>query len=68
MRAIAEINLDAIRHNIRQVKSMTQSKIMGVIKANAYGHGVAQVASILKEEGVYAFGVATMAEALEIRS
>ena len=49
MRAIAEINLDAIRHNIRQVKSMTQSKIMGVIKANAYGHGVAQVASILKE-------------------
>ncbi len=68
MRAVAEINLDAIRHNIRQVKSMTKSKIMGIIKANAYGHGVAQVASVLKEEGVYAFGVATATEALEIRS
>ncbi len=68
MRAVAEINLDAIRHNIRQVKSMTESKIMGIIKANAYGHGVKQIASVLKEEGVYAFGVATATEALEIRS
>lgn len=68
MRAIAEINLDAIRHNIRQVKSMTDSKIMGIIKANAYGHGVKQVASVLRNEGVYAFGVATAMEAMELRS
>lgn len=67
MRAIAEINLDAIRHNVRQVKSKTESKIMGIIKANAYGHGVKQIASVLKEEGVYAFGVATADEAIEIR-
>lgn len=67
MRAVAEINLDAIRHNIRQVINMTESKVMAIVKANAYGHGARKVAELLSAEGVYAFGVATGDEALKLR-
>lgn len=67
MRVCAQINLDAIRYNIRQVKSLTDSKIMAIVKADAYGHGVEKVAKLLINEGVYAFGVATPDEAIELR-
>ncbi len=68
MRTWAEINLDAIRHNFREIKSKTNSKIMAIIKADAYGHGVEEVAKLLVKEGAYAFGVATADEALELRN
>ena len=68
MRTWAEIDLDAIRYNFRQIKSKTHSKIMAIIKADAYGHGVKKVAEVLLEEGAYAFGVATADEALELRN
>ena len=68
MRTWAEINLDAIKYNFDQVKSKTNSKIMAIIKADAYGHGVKEVAELLQKEGAYAFGVATSEEALELRS
>ncbi|MEG0006355.1 MAG: alanine racemase, partial [Clostridium sp.] len=64
----AEINLDNLRHNIKQVKSLVGSKkIFGVIKADAYGHGSIEVARILREENVYGFAVAVITEALELR-
>ena len=37
-RAVAEINLDAIKNNLRLIKSKTNSQILAVVKANAYGH------------------------------
>jgi alanine racemase len=42
-------------------------KIMGVVKANAYGHGACHVAKVLVENGVCYLGVATIEEALELR-
>lgn len=68
MRTWAEIDLDAVRFNFRSVKSKTNAKIMAIIKADAYGHGVKEVARVLLEEGAYAFGVATADEAIELRN
>ncbi|MDR0957588.1 MAG: alanine racemase, partial [Clostridiales bacterium] len=38
------IDLSAIKNNVRQIKSKTKSCIMGVVKADGYGHGAAEVA------------------------
>ena len=37
MRAVVEVNLKAIDHNIKQIKSLTKSEILAVVKADAYG-------------------------------
>ncbi len=63
----AEIDLAAIRHNIELIKNLTESKIMAVIKANAYGHGVEKVSQLCMEMGVTYLGVATLDEALHLR-
>jgi len=70
MRAWAEINLDAIKHNYTEIRKITnpRSKIMAIIKADAYGHGFKEVANVLNESGVDAFGVATADEAMQIRN
>ncbi len=67
MRTWAEINLDAITENFNNIKKQTTSRIMAVIKADAYGHGIKEVASVLKDAGADYFGVATADEALELR-
>ena len=63
-----EIDLDAIKHNIRceREKVGDKVKIMAIIKANAYGHGDIEVAEALKDE-VDAYGVAIIEEALKLR-
>lgn len=64
--ATAEINLKSLQHNVHQIKQIApDSKIMAVVKANAYGHGLVAVASALS--GVDAFAVARVEEALELR-
>jgi len=65
----AEIYLDNIVHNLSEVKRWVgkKVKIMGVVKANAYGHGACQVAKVLIENGVSYLAVATIEEALELR-
>ncbi|HHW57109.1 MAG TPA: alanine racemase [Clostridia bacterium] len=65
----AEIYLDNIVHNLKEVKKAVgeKVKIMGVVKANAYGHGSCQVAKVLIENGIYYLAVATVEEALELR-
>ena len=68
MRTWAEINLDAIKENFVNIKKKTSSLIMAVIKADAYGHGIKEVASVLKTAGANYFGVATPDEALELRN
>lgn len=69
MRAWAEINLDAIAHNYNEIRKITSpdAKIMAIIKADGYGHGFKAIASVLLENGVDAFGVATTDEAIQIR-
>ncbi len=67
MRTWAEINLDAIKENFNNIKKQTFSRIMAVIKADAYGHGIREVATALKDVGADYFGVATADEALELR-
>lgn len=68
-RAWAEIDLDALAHNIREIRKITskESEVMGVVKADAYGHGVAQVSQTLLENGATRLAVATLDEAVQLR-
>ena len=63
----AEIELDALRHNYRLIKGYTGSEIMPIVKADAYGHGAAEVVRTLRGEGARRFGVAFLEEAIELR-
>ena len=62
-----EIDLDAIRNNIRAIRRRTNTEVMAVIKANGYGHGALQVAQAATEAGATWCGVARMEEALALR-
>jgi len=62
-----EVDLGAIKHNINEIKKMTGTKVMAVIKANGYGHGVLEVAKAAAEAGADWCGVARMEEALNLR-
>lgn len=64
-----EINVDAIIHNLEQVKSRLPEKVrlIAVVKADAYGHGAATTARILYQNGVDFFGVSFLDEALALR-
>ena len=65
----AEINLDALIHNIEQLKKYVPAeKFIGVIKANAYGHGAGMTAEILESCGVNKFAVSNVYEAIDLRS
>ena len=68
LRCYAEISLEAIGHNIREVKKRLPEgvKLLGVVKANAYGHGAVPVASYLENQ-VDFFATATIEEAVELR-
>lgn len=68
-RAQANINLDAIRHNIMEVRKKIKdiTKLMIIIKADGYGHGAVPIARALKDVPVDAYGVAIIEEAMELR-
>ena len=66
--ATAKISSVALKHNIQTIKQKApNSKIIAVVKANAYGHGVVFVSSAV-ESLVDCFGVARLEEALKLRS
>ena len=70
MRAWREINLDAIKNNVKNIRSLLNGKtrLLAVIKADAYGHGAVEVAkTLLFEGGADYFGVATYSEAEQLR-
>ena len=69
-RAWAEINLDAIAHNMQQIRKAvsSNSKIMAVVKADAYGHGFLQVAKTLIDNHADMLAVAVIDEAKQLRS
>ena len=65
----AEINLEALRFNLNSITSHLPDgvKMMAVVKADAYGHGVKQIARCLQSEGVEDFGVAIAEEGQTLR-
>lgn len=65
----AEINLDNLAYNIRQVKKNTKENtlITAVVKANAYGHGSIESAKTFLNNGADRLAVATLSEAIELR-
>ena len=69
-RVQANVNLNAIRHNIREIKNKLKqdTKLMLIIKADAYGHGAVPIAkAIRKDHFADAYGVAIIEEAVELR-
>ncbi len=69
-RAWAEINLDNIAHNIREIRRITNknAELMGVVKADAYGHGVMEVTRTLLDNGVTRLAVSMLDEAIQLRN
>ena len=67
-RTWAEIDIDALIHNFKIIKNdCNGSKIMAVVKADAYGHSATDVATILDRCGADAFAVSNIDEALTLR-
>ncbi len=69
-RTWAEIDLDALAHNYRALKKHIGEnvKFMGIVKADAYGHGSVQVSRCLQEEGADYLAVSSIDEAMELRT
>ena len=64
----AEINLDNLIFNINEIKKRSNnSEIIGVVKANAYGHGAVEVSKALLDNGINRLAVANIIEAIELR-
>lgn len=64
----AEIDLDALTYNMKNIRQKVgeKVKICAVVKANAYGHSVEDLAEIMKEAGADQFAVSSLDEALEL--
>lgn len=64
----AEINLSNLEYNIKQIQNKVgQKEIIGVVKADGYGHGAAAVSRVLLKNGVSTLAVATLQEAVSLR-
>ena len=66
---VAVIDLDALAHNLKGIRKKVGRtvNVMAVVKANAYGHGIVEVASFLRKSGVEYFGVANAEEGVVLR-
>ena len=62
-----EIDLDAFAHNHAAIRAHVGVPVMGIVKANAYGHGLVQVARHLQAQGVDQLGVAFLEEGVALR-
>lgn len=65
-----EVDLDALRHNYREIKKNVLSAargIIAVVKANGYGHGLLRVGQTLEEEGAACLGVSHLGEGRVLR-
>jgi len=63
----AIIDVNAIRHNIKFLKNKTGTDIMPVLKADAYGHGLIEMAKFLRKLNIKYISVATLGEAILLR-
>lgn len=68
-RTWAEIDMDALLYNYRQIRAAVTSgsRVMAIIKADAYGHGAVEAAHAFSEEGVDWFGVSNLEEGIQLR-
>lgn len=66
---VAEIDLHALAHNLKGIRKKVgrDVKVMAVVKANAYGHGIVEVARFLQDSAVEYFGVANAEEGAVLR-
>jgi alanine racemase len=63
-----EVNLDCLRFNFRAIRSkVAPAKVMPILKANAYGHGLVRVAQLMQELGADYIGVAVLEEGVLLR-
>ena len=69
-RTWAQVDLDALKHNFEVLRSIVpdSAEIMGIVKADAYGHGVEMISKTLCDLGVDRFGVSSVSEAEQLRS
>ena len=65
----AEVNLDAVAHNVQAIKSYVgpEVEVIAVVKANAYGHGAVPVARTVLENGATRLAVYHLMEGIELR-
>jgi alanine racemase len=61
------VDLDALTHNLRALRAFAGVPVMGIVKANAYGHGLVPVALHLQAQGVEQLGVAFLEEGVALR-
>ena len=68
-RTWAETDLDAIEYNYKKIREHIGAgvKFLGVVKADAYGHGALQVSRLLEELGADYLAVSSIDEAMELR-
>ena len=68
-RTWAEIDLDALHFNLKQIRGAlgAETEVMAVVKADAYGHGDRMIAQTLEQSGVSAFAVSNINEAISLR-
>ncbi len=64
-----EVDLEAVSHNIREIRRLVgpETAIAAVVKANAYGHGAAEVSRVLVDNGAAMLAVASLDEAVRLR-
>lgn len=68
-RVTARVDLDLIRHNYNHIRSLVgKSRVMAVVKADAYGHGADVIGNMLEQAGCTDFAVACLSEAIELRN
>ena len=61
------VDLDALTHNLAAIRGRVGVPVMGIVKANAYGHGLVAVARHLEAQGVDQLGVAFVEEGIALR-
>lgn len=67
--AWVEVNLENLAHNIREIRKIIpkSKKFLGIVKADAYGHGAQMIAQTMLASGVDWFGVSSIDEGLDLR-
>lgn len=67
MRSYININLNRIKTNIKEIRKINNKQILAVIKSNAYGLGLIEIAKFLEKENISFFVVSTLLEAITLR-
>ena len=63
-----DVDLDAFAHNHAAIRARVGVPVMGIVKANGYGHGLVPMAGALERQGVEQIGVAFVEEGIALRN